>query len=340
MQHLSACGDCREIVALALPASEERQYQVELAGARPGWNWLNAPVLRWGVVTAGVAILASVGFVHYRPGRSGATPPDLVAHSTPPKLETSESSRAPSGTPKAASAAASSVADKTMADEVEKAKSIRAEAKKALAVASGSDASRATSRGTVATQAQNSLETAQNQVTLQTEAAPPAVDYDSDRVVGKAKAPVAAETASAGKVNPSPAARSATELAMVSVGPSLAQWKVSPAGHVQRSFDQGKSWQDVDVRATPSAGPSDSSLTFRAVFAAGNEVWAGGSAGALFHSSDGGNSWARVIPSVAGVVLTADVTAVEFADSQRGKIKTSSSETWTTQDGGQSWQKQ
>jgi photosystem II stability/assembly factor-like uncharacterized protein len=72
----------------------------------------------------------------------------------------------------------------------------------------------------------------------------------------------------------------------------------------------------------------------------GTEVWAGGSTGALFHSSDGGNHWTRVVPLFAGSTLTGDVVTVEFSDPQHGKITTSTPEVWTTTDAGQTWQKQ
>jgi photosystem II stability/assembly factor-like uncharacterized protein len=39
-----------------------------------------------------------------------------------------------------------------------------------------------------------------------------------------------------------------------------------------------------------------------------------------------------------GRTLSADVTAIEFADPLHGKLTTASQETWTTADGGHSWQ--
>ena len=80
--------------------------------------------------------------------------------------------------------------------------------------------------------------------------------------------------------------------------------------------------------------------SFRAVAANGNEVWAGASGGLLFHSLDAGTSWTRVVPSVSGSSLTGDVLAIEFTDSQHGKVSTSTSEVWVTADGGQTWKKQ
>ncbi len=79
---------------------------------------------------------------------------------------------------------------------------------------------------------------------------------------------------------------------------------------------------------------------FRALAATGSEVWAGGSNAVLYHSLDAGAHWTRVLPSSAGTELTGDITAVDFADLQHGRITTSTPEVWTTADDGQTWQKQ
>jgi hypothetical protein len=79
---------------------------------------------------------------------------------------------------------------------------------------------------------------------------------------------------------------------------------------------------------------------FRAISAAGLEVWAGGSAGVLYHSADGGEQWTRVAPSASGILLTGDILGIAFNDPQRGQVTTSTQELWTTSDAGQTWQKQ
>jgi hypothetical protein len=140
------------------------------------------------------------------------------------------------------------------------------------------------------------------------------------------------------------------------------RWTINASGALQRSIDQGKSWQTVDVNANAvvganfSAAPAaprakvkdaDKALkreiatpTFRAVAATGSDVWAGGSGGALYHSADAGNHWTQVVPAAAGAVLTGDIISLEFADIQHGRVSTSTSEAWMTSDGGQTWQKQ
>jgi photosystem II stability/assembly factor-like uncharacterized protein len=90
-------------------------------------------------------------------------------------------------------------------------------------------------------------------------------------------------------------------------------------------------------------GPAPSAnIVFRALSVSSNaaEVWAGGSRGALYHTLDGGNLWARVVPSDGGMILAGDVISIQFSDSQNGSVTTSNAEVWTTNDAGQTWHKQ
>ena len=193
-------------------------------------------------------------------------------------------------------------------------------------------------------------------------------EYASARI-GKAKPVVTAQGDSSGVVTG--AAPAAQSNAGPIGGPRLAssapvpRWTISSAGSLQRSFDQGMTWQVVDVNAKPAyfldatsvqtsekdssaktkeGGKAfklnDSSPIFRAVAANGSDVWAGGSGGALYHSSDAGNHWARVTPASSGAMLTGDIVGLEFPDTQQGKVSTSAGDIWTTSDGGRTWQKQ
>jgi hypothetical protein len=139
---------------------------------------------------------------------------------------------------------------------------------------------------------------------------------------------------------------------------SVPRWTISSTGSLQRSVDQGSTWQDVDVTANSAsataayefraAAPGYAKAakqtaksvvpSFRAVTANGVEVWAGGRAGVLYHSADAGSHWTRVVPAANGTVLTEDIVGVEFSDAQHGTVTTASA-VWTTSDGGQSWQK-
>ena len=153
------------------------------------------------------------------------------------------------------------------------------------------------------------------------------------------------------------------------VGP-LPRWSVNAKGSLQRSFDHGDTWENVDVtqHGVPSSAMTKTevagSLTergdkvtskktaeqekgrldagapvFRAVTANGSDIWAGGSKGVLYHSMDAGGHWTRVVPTANGLTLTVDIISLEFIE-QKEKITTSTSEVWTTSDDGQTWQKQ
>src|SRR5579863_4641746 len=67
--HLSLCSDCREVVALALPATEAVDAAVSTRPARGGW--LTMPAFRWGVVAAGVLVVTSFGVLQYRQTHPG-----------------------------------------------------------------------------------------------------------------------------------------------------------------------------------------------------------------------------------------------------------------------------
>jgi photosystem II stability/assembly factor-like uncharacterized protein len=122
------------------------------------------------------------------------------------------------------------------------------------------------------------------------------------------------------------------QLARISSNYLPTRWTVSPDGStLLRSTDEGRSWDAVNVA---------SNVVLRAVAALGPEIWAGGKAGVLYHSSDLGQHWTQVKPTVNGVVLTADIMSIEFPDPELGKLTTSEGKVWTTSDGGKTWQVQ
>jgi hypothetical protein len=69
MDHLARCSDCRDVLALALPAMELVAVAASAADASTTparRRWFAWPVLRWGVAAAGIIALASIGVVQYR----------------------------------------------------------------------------------------------------------------------------------------------------------------------------------------------------------------------------------------------------------------------------------
>ena len=79
LEHLARCGDCRDIVALALPATEPLQA----AALHSPRAWLTWPALRWGFVAAGIVAIASFGALRYQRHLR----PETVAAPQSPRLE-------------------------------------------------------------------------------------------------------------------------------------------------------------------------------------------------------------------------------------------------------------
>lgn len=61
LAHLAQCGDCRDIVALALPDIDS---SIPVDGARI--PWFRVPALRWAAVGVGVVVIVSIGTLQYR----------------------------------------------------------------------------------------------------------------------------------------------------------------------------------------------------------------------------------------------------------------------------------
>jgi hypothetical protein len=115
------------------------------------------------------------------------------------------------------------------------------------------------------------------------------------------------------------------------VSPPLAHrvtWVIT-GGILQRSTDSGQSWQDA-LRA-------DHPLLCYASH--DEEVWAGGLAGTLFHSADGGVTWVQVQPSIKAQQLSSDVTHIDVRGPAEIVVSTINNEIWSSADGGKTWEK-
>ena len=193
----------------------------------------------------------------------------------------------------------------------------------------------------------------------------------AETVRGKAKDPSQEAVAKMSAENvAAPAALSNALIVPLVSTKLMPRWTLTSDGTLQRSRDAGRTWQTVAV-------PSKTIL--RALAANGLDIWVGGVGGALFHSSDAGLHWMQTRPVVNGEALVADIIGVEFADSMHGKLTLADSkaqaltqhkdralqrydfradsagdvevqktpgpapfgtESWTTADAGQTWQKQ
>lgn len=437
LEHLARCGDCREIVALALPAQEP---VTSTATKSPG-RWYTRSLFGWGFVTTGLAAVLLLGFVQYQrhvhsevatdkaPATPFPTARDERAQEIPaspatvplPKEESSSENRNSASPP----------APVRTYDRLEQfAKLSKAPRPDNAVPPTSNRLSRGTGnlphgpRQTNQWQQQNAnnstlayngtpsvgpgmavppagkqqpasapsptagprdVKIGASSEVVEVQAQSPAVAADSSQsangLVVKSE-PLPQQTSESGQAetkvdrakpamggaagektlaedNASPLHGQAMKAGMVA-GP---RWSISSSGNLQRSFDQGTSWQDVSVNNSYGfAAASSLEVTaarakakdlakaekkeqakqpiFRTVVANGTEVWAGGASGLLYHSSDGGLHWNQVALSSAGVVLTGDILSMEFPDAQHGRVSTSTGETWITANGGQTWKKQ
>ena len=425
LEHLARCGDCRDIVALALPQTEP----VEAVANRSSSGWLTWPALRWAFVAVGVVAIASLGIVQYQRGRTqnmAASAParseiaakgarEAAAQQTSKddyasaRVAKSKAWAAPSKSEKIPAPPPSAFVDSRVApvssfrdkekERDEKKSTLRADRFQALGplppASTGRDAGSRIGQLAHGPRVSNQWQqnTVQNQLQNQAPSAssPPkqqaAGDLSANMEVPRASDSVEVQTAqttaqtqsldslqvqslpaqvtsgSAPAVSASGPAPSGTIGGPVATSSrSIPRWTISSAGRLQRSFDQGNTWQDVDVNANLASVVGTSleipanaarasknkdarqdlkreaaSAAFRAVAAAGTDIWAGGSG--LYHSLDAGNHWTRIVPASADAMLTGDIVSLEFSD-QHGKVATSTAEIWITTDGGQNWQKQ
>jgi hypothetical protein len=430
LEHLSRCADCREVVSLSLPPSEVSE--TVFVPSRAGW--LAWPALRWGFVSAGILLVATLGVLQYRRAQSTMTAsrqavptssdvesearkkaPDSAAQqvghqaAAVAQVDEAQNSRSDAGisspsadkslaSPKPSSPARSSAlaraenpiggpsshgaytyGPKAANQQQQNANAYQAQAsvvagtlpdaKQVGANVNATAPSPISVQGAVIQKEVASNEEAAQDLRSLTNApiSEPSGNYGSGELkIDRAKP--AETTVRIDDSAPRTAAGAIPFQAPVRVGRALAapRWSITSSGALQRSFDQGNTWQDVNVSnsarsdsfhgaasldlaaKTSTAKAKDverdskadvSTLTFRAVVANGAEVWAGGSAGMLYHSVDSGVTWLRIVPSSSGSDLTGDIVSIQFSDGMHGRVITSTPEVWITSDSGQTWQK-
>jgi hypothetical protein len=104
---------------------------------------------------------------------------------------------------------------------------------------------------------------------------------------------------------------------------SAPTWKVADA----------KLWKLSDSTTWVEGYSGGEAIAFFVVSPRGLDVWAGGAGAALVHSRDGGATWERV---TLGASATGTITGIENGHSSV-RVKSSSGQSWSSADGGKSW---
>ncbi len=354
--HLAGCAECREVVFLAGAAAEEQHRAPEIASsprrfAWPSWKWL-APAFAAMALVTGVVV-----------ERMQTTPP--AQHDASPTVAMNSPSVSPAidrdelkanvPQPSTPPSEARPAQAKKSKDETRQSRDLSLSAE--AAAGKNGEAAHVASlppprRSTVdTTSAAQPMASATQTAEVTNEPAPP------PQAKSAAPTNAASMQKSADAIAPLGAPAAATPAKPVLagaapkdsgsgggigggsvVGGSLARqkalsaphWRISDDGHLERSAASGD-WTRV---------LADQPVTFRTVAVIGGEVWAGGSDGALFHSTDGGNQWSRIPLIDGGRAEHGAVNSIRFATLSEGRVTTEDGATWSTTNGGKTWSKQ
>jgi hypothetical protein len=274
LEHLARCGECRDVVALALPATESAALASHVP-VRAGW--LSLPVLRWGVVAAGIALVASFGILQYRQRQQGKTlvatslmshdqTTDPAAQSAVRPLTSAPTAAAPTSAPAATDSRMVSAQSETRKQNVEKNEKKSAapsEIQSAPVVnqpaltpstvpAQPQTMRRSNSAGAIHGSAGFGSASGVGRSSTVVEVSPysDAEPAPPDQLQALSKAKPASPQASAAMV---PAPLLHAEPTLVRMKAVAPRWTISDRGALQRSIDGGTTWQDVDIAVNNSA---------------------------------------------------------------------------------------
>lgn len=322
LEHLAHCAECREVVALALPAQVDAA--ASLTAISPS-GWLSWPVLRWSAVAACVVVVGAAVTLHYesvQTGRHITTPASDVAvvqnkalASAPNESGTGAALPSEPTPPRKVPTPAPAPAQQNL-DRAEIAHNAPIAADRLQAEAAKQEAAGVSAAAPLLAKTE------------------PPTAMIPGRAKDESQLPAARLKMSLGGATPSrQRMASSAMIARAATIPAnvIPRWTLTSEGMLQRSIDSGKTWETILV-----ANPG----TFRALTANGLDIWVGGAKGALYHSIDAGQQWMQVQPVAGGEPLKTDIIGIEFPDLMHGTLTTADKQTWITADAGQTWMKQ
>jgi hypothetical protein len=372
LDHLVLCEECRELLAVSVPPMEAVPQVVAPEPAIPAKAtekptglrlWFSWSRVAWAGLAAGVVVALGVLLMH--PGQQGVdqalqksreTPAlpvaatDKSAPALASEIATRLENRAPVPPPAASPDLGKRMAkppvpkpvppkEQAVAQNIPAAAAAKDEKveRYALEVA-GQPAS--TSESVEVTAGAGPIQMQTADAMARNESAP-VVRAKAARASDAAAPEKAAETKpESASVQPEPRAAAsgaspgmfrqseAFKLAVPQSSQIPAQWAIR-GDEVQRSLDSGAHWTAVFQPHRRLLCVASMNL----------DVWVGGKDGALFHSANSGETWNQVHPSVQDKTLTDDVTHIDLYGSARVVLVTGKMESWSTTDGGKTWEK-
>jgi hypothetical protein len=342
LQHLALCEDCREVLVLALPATDATETapiaaqtesdRVTRISTRPERTWLTMlvrPSMRWAALAAGVVVAASILLVH--PGKLNQSISSTVNQQAPTAT----------ATPASSSPVASLSSNQIVTNAIDDTRSSsgpllskqqlpkKPAAERAVAPIPRAEsgmllADNKSNPGLAANPSAAPLSTTGSTETVAVEIAP---SFEGSQMARN-------DAPAIQKAKPALQETEATEAKTLTHNVT---WTIT-AGILQRSVDNGQNWQN--------AFHTDHLLLCYASH--GKDVWTGGQAGIIFHSVDNGITWVQVRPSVKDQKLSSDITRIDIrGDDIRSDVNapikiivsTSNNQVWTSADEGNTWQR-
>jgi hypothetical protein len=291
MEHLARCGDCRDVVALALPAIDDAaptsssNLNIRRGSLIPAW--LTWPALRWGVVAAGIVLVTSVGLLHYkeRTQQNAALIPGPAQHEektiaplqspqddshvagqamvTTPEMANPIPSR-PVGRPTAAPGI------RTDALALAHAPSAAPGARSLNPAAPSSSPSRLAAHpveGSSTSQmgmvhAEGAQVAGQSEQLLAQSQTQPLPQKPAANSLDVVKAKDSVEPSAGSSAAP---AAAIPNLSLQNGLRAFPRWAISSSGALQRSSDAGKTWEEVNITETPlaNATPTESTVELK-----------------------------------------------------------------------------
>jgi hypothetical protein len=316
--HIAQCAECREVVFLASDAIEPAVTNEPSVAAKPRWQWRS----RW-VWAIPVAAMFLVG-AGYLVRQSYVAAEKEMASARVPEKGSGPPAPSPEVTPAQPSPAAA--APSAMA----KARPRTAPATTALSQRSQPSSGNVNAMNTPAP-AESETERAKLTPPKPSPQAPLMAIGGAMAGAAPAAAPrgnsFAPTTGEADRQFPADSLSLSVNRALVAaVRTAHPGWRITEQGHLEHLIPDG--WSRV---------LSEQTSAFRVVCVMGNNVWAGGNNGMLFHSGDGGVHWNKVfVASASGGEMPA-IVSIRFDDAQHGVVIADTGAKYSTADGGGTW---